>query len=102
MAIHVCHCWAPEAPATVDRLRPVPGLAAPSEKVLVLRLIIVRREAQVRTRNGKPATNLFDARFALMAGQFLDYARDPAWRDQARRILIAAYSHLRSVLACTR
>jgi putative restriction endonuclease len=40
---------------------------------------------------GKPATDRRDARFAKMPSDFLNCAKDPAWRDQARRILIAAY-----------
>jgi len=41
--------------------------------------------------DGKPATDRRDARFAIMPCDFLNCAKDPSWRDQARRILVAAY-----------
>jgi putative restriction endonuclease len=43
------------------------------------------------TLDGKPATHFREARYARMPSDFLSLAKDPAWRDQARRILIAKY-----------
>jgi putative restriction endonuclease len=42
-------------------------------------------------QGGKPATDRLDTRLAQMPFDFLNCATDPAWRDQARRILIATY-----------
>ena len=40
---------------------------------------------------GKPAEERRLARFAQMPADFVAFARDPAWREQARRLLIAKY-----------
>jgi putative restriction endonuclease len=41
--------------------------------------------------DGKPTSERFRARYAALASDFVAFARDPAWRDKARRILIAKY-----------
>lgn len=41
--------------------------------------------------DGTPATDRRQARFASMPSDFVAFTRDPAYRDQARRILIAKY-----------
>jgi putative restriction endonuclease len=43
------------------------------------------------TAEDKPAENLRQARYARMPADFVAFARDPVWREQARRILIAEY-----------
>jgi hypothetical protein len=41
--------------------------------------------------SAQPATSHRDARYARLVPDFVAFARDPASRDQARRILIARY-----------
>jgi putative restriction endonuclease len=41
--------------------------------------------------DGRPATDRRQARYALMPADFLAVLSDAAWREQARRILIASY-----------
>src|SRR5438045_4189470 len=43
------------------------------------------------TELGNPANDRREVRFATMSSDFVAFARDPACRDQARRILIAKY-----------
>jgi putative restriction endonuclease len=43
------------------------------------------------TEAGKPAENRGEARSAHLPADFVAFARDPAFREQARRILIAKY-----------
>jgi putative restriction endonuclease len=42
-------------------------------------------------QGGQPATDRREARLAIMPSDLFHCTKDPAWRDQARRILIAAY-----------
>lgn len=41
--------------------------------------------------DGKPTTERFQARYAALPSDFVAFANDPAYRDKARRILIAMY-----------
>lgn len=41
--------------------------------------------------DGKPTSDRSAARYAVLPSDFLSFARDPAFRDKARRILIAKY-----------